>query len=118
MITVPLTFTEGNVPAEIEPGSMAYFFVAMRSSYDGQIRIFGAFYLNGYPLVFEDRPCPDCPDPDGGGPTCHGAETGQCPVTGWVDERWNGDDQGYFEFVAGDVVAYAKKPDWPGAADV
>ena len=58
-----LDFQDG-VP-DVPRGQMKYFFVRSRSKYDGKVRVFGAWYLNSYPLVYEHGPCPDCPFPNG-----------------------------------------------------
>lgn len=104
-----LEMTEGSVPESPE-GGMGYYFVQCRSKHDGKIRTFGAYYLHKYGLAFEDGPCPSCPDPSGG-EACHGAQDGQCPVTGWFEEKWYTDVDGVYRPLSGEVVAFAKQPE-------
>ncbi len=99
-----LTFNKAGVP-DVKPGDMRSCIVACRSRYDGKVRTYPAVYLNKYPLVWEDGPCPECPGDD-----CPAADTGECPTTGWYDNRFHQDYDNYFEPVSGEVIAWADIP--------
>ena len=100
-----ITFAEG-VP-DIPIGQMRYCFVRCRSQHDGKVRIFGAWYLNAYPLMFNYAPCPNCP----GGDDCPGTQGDGCPVTGWCEERFDPDyDTSYYK-LSGTVLGYAPQPE-------
>lgn len=106
---VTLNFTEGNKP-EAEPGTARYYFVRTRSRHDGKVRTHGAYYLSKYGLVYEYGSCPGCPDPEGG-PKCLGAETGECPTTGWFDEVTDPEFDSVYEPLSGEVIAFTLPPE-------
>lgn len=103
---ITLDFTEGCIP-QIKKGSRDYFFVRCKSSYDGKVRTFGAFYLNEYPLEYEWG-CSKCEDI--GEDKCPMANGNGCPTTGWFDESSNDGEDRFYESIAGDVIAFVKPP--------
>lgn len=104
-----LDFTEGSLP-DVESGNEGYYFVAVRSRYDQNMRIFGAVYLNEYLLEYQDE-CPTCPGIVDG-KECAGWMSGLCPTTGWMEEH-AGTDDGYYEPISGEAIAFAKPPKYP-----
>lgn len=103
-----LTFAEG-VP-DTPKGQMQYCFVRARSHHDGKVRVFGAWYLNAYPLTFDHGPCPDCPYPNGE-KDCPGADGDGCPVTGWCEEKFDPDYESSYHKIYGEVLGYAAQPE-------
>ena len=108
---ITLTFETGT--PDVSPGNMRYFFVRVRSSGDHKVRVIGAYYLNEFPLEFEDGPCPQCPCPDGDidGQECSGAAGDGCPWTGWYDEKWHPEYDTAYHRLDGEVLGFAKQPD-------
>ena len=75
---ITLDFQDGDKP-DVKPGHTGYFFVRCRSSYDGKIRVFGAHYLNAFPLHYEDG-CSKCGDL--AEDECPAVNGDGCPTTG------------------------------------
>ncbi len=104
---ITLDMTEGQAP-DVPRGQMGYFFVRARSPYDNKVRLFGAYYLNAYPLHYEYG-CADCEDR--GEENCPMADGGDCPTTGWFDEVTHPDFDTVYERLSGDVIAFCKPPE-------
>ena len=98
-----LTFTDGAVP-NLRKGTMEYFLVRWRLPHDASpgARVLGAYYLNAYPLEYEDR-CGDCDNDD----TCPMVSGGAYPTTGWFTERADYQSDTVFEPLHGEVVGFA-----------
>lgn len=70
--------TVADIPT-VNKGGERQLVVAVRRARSGKVHTFPAYYLNGYPIHYEDV-CKNCP---GEGNGC-GAEDGDgCPTTGW-----------------------------------
>jgi hypothetical protein len=90
---------------EIPNRSMQYFLVAMKEGKP----CFGAYYLNNFPLQYEDG----CPDADDTGLMCSSCEEGDGHlVTGWFNETGNSDESMYdtLESKHYKVIAWAHPP--------
>ena len=106
MTELLLRFTDEAVP-QIKRGSYDYFFVRCRSNHDGKIRVFGAYYLNAYPLHYEYG-CIGCEGV--GGDNCPMANGDGCPTTGWFDEVANESEDHFYERIYGEVIGFAEQP--------
>lgn len=105
---ITLNFEEGT--PDIPKGRMKYAFVRCRSKYDGKVRVFGAWYLNSYGLVYEYGPCPDCPYPNGE-KDCPAVDGEGCPATGWFEEIFDPEYESSFCRLTGEVLGFALQPE-------
>lgn len=96
-----LKFIVGNVP-EIKSGDMDTFIIMTRSK-EGRQAVFPAYYLNAYPLNYDDpcdeRGCPkDAEHEDG------------CPTTGWFYDESNFEYDNCYHSISAEVIAFASLP--------
>jgi len=102
-----LDFMDGGIP-DTPKGRLDYFFVRCLSKYDGKVRVFGAYYLNEYPLEYEGG-CSKCEDI--GEDKCPMSNGNGSPTTGWFDEVCNESCDGFYETLSGEVIGFAKQPE-------
>ena len=102
MRKIEIEFVVGGVP-DVKPGSMKLCIVAGLSK-EGRKTCFPAYYLNAYPLVYEEdcveRGCPKDEDHSDG-----------CPTTGWFYDESNFEYKNCYWRIDGEVVAWAPWPD-------
>jgi hypothetical protein len=85
---------------DIAAGSMRCFIALMVSRHSGKDCILPLYYLNGYPLEYEECQCGDNAD----------AHDDGCPTTGWFYDESNFDYENCYHPIAGEVVAWAELP--------
>lgn len=84
---------------EVKTGNLKTFVVLVRRA-SGGTQVLPAYYLNAYPLEFDECVCTDNEGHDDG-----------CPTTGWYYDESNLDYQHCYFELEGAVVAWAKFPD-------
>jgi hypothetical protein len=94
---VSLNFTSADTPPDVKPGNLAS--VILTTERDGKHFTFPAYYLNRYPLEYDDCKCETDKDHDMG-----------CPTTGWFYDESNFDYDNCYHHVEGRPVAWALIP--------
>lgn len=99
---IEIEFVTEAVPP-VKPGHMELFIVAGVSK-EGRKTCYPAYYLNAYPLEYQDdceeRGCPKDQNHDDG-----------CPTTGWFYDESNFEYDNCYHPINGDVIAWATWPD-------
>jgi hypothetical protein len=108
----PIKWNDAAVAPNVKHGTMGYYLVATQKIKT----VFGAYYLNDYPLQMEDQ-CPDATK-ENGWTCCTSCDNGDGHrSTGWFDEtKEDGDRDMYYAMdVAGDyaVKVWAEPPSNP-----
>jgi len=80
------TWEKPETVPDVKPGELDIFIVAVQRK-EGARAVFGACYLNAFPLHFEWG-CNDCDDPD----KCPDVNGDGCPKTGWRTDEPTEDD--------------------------
>jgi hypothetical protein len=98
---IEVKFTLGNVPPT-PAGDMDTYIIMTRNK-DNREAVFPAYYLNAYPLNYdepcEDRGCPkDAEHEDG------------CPTTGWFYDESNFEYDNCYHSISAEVIAWAHLP--------
>lgn len=98
---VSLNFVTGSVP-EVRKANME-FFVILTKNEDGNWHCFTAYYLNAYPLNYEES----CEERG-----CQKDESHEdgCPTTGWFYDESNFEYEHCYNKISGEVLAYAPLP--------
>lgn len=92
-----LSFTRSGLP-DVKTGHQKCF-VAMTRNKEGRECVFAAYYLNAYPLEYDDCVCKAEDDHDDG-----------CPTTGWFYDNSNFEYENCYYEVSGNVIAWAALP--------
>jgi len=100
MNTCALKFTHASTLPDTAPGTMVTCIILTKAA-TGRDWTMPAYYLNAYPLEYEDCVCNSHED--------HGENDG-CPTTGWFYDESNFDYENCYHPVTGTVVAWAKIP--------
>lgn len=96
--TAALEFQTGT--PGIAKGSMRRFIALIVSKHSGKDYVSPLYYLNGYPLEYEECICGADSD----------AHDDGCPTTGWFYDESNFDYESCYHPVPGDVVSWAELP--------
>ena len=96
--TAALEFQTGT--PDIAKGSMRRFIALIVSKHSGKDYVSPLYYLNGYPLEYEECICGADSD----------AHDDGCPTTGWFYDESNFDYENCYHPVPGDVVSWAELP--------
>lgn len=101
----------------IKAGQEKAFIVAVRRAKSGKVSTFPAYYLNAYPLSYEDG-CSKCCDNE---EFCEQSVDG-CPTTGWFSIAGNDDDARQYEslhFDPGDeFLGWSEIQPWPASPSI
>lgn len=89
---------------DVHSGQKVQVLIATKSKHDGQIRTFAAYYLNEYPLEYEDG-CKLCQSGDDSHENLDG-----CPTTGWFYDESNFEYDNCYHPIYGDVLKWASIP--------
>jgi hypothetical protein len=95
VMTSTVTWNDAATPPDVPQGGIGYFLVVTEASGGG----FGAHYLNGYRLNYEDG-CPDAEEL--AGVSCKFCDDGDGhPCVGWFEEKTRDyDDDLYYPMIA------------------
>lgn len=96
---------------DVAEREMQAFIIASRSNYDGQVRTFCGYYLNGYLLDYQGEECPQCPGPDKDG-CCPRDILDGCPTTGWFHDESNFEYDDCYYRIEGTILAFAEIPQY------
>jgi hypothetical protein len=99
---VALEFKAGSEVPDVARGNMEACIIMMRSRHTGKNFTMPAYYLNSYPLEFEDG----CGDPN-----CEDMHDDGCPVTGWFYDNANFEYENCYYRIEGECLAWALIPD-------
>jgi hypothetical protein len=91
---------------EVDSGDLGTFLIATKSKRDGKVRTFPAYYLNRYPLHFEDD-CGEC-TPD----NCSAENLDGCPMSGWFYDESNLDYENCYYPVSDEVLKWSAIPQY------
>jgi hypothetical protein len=86
-------------PPQLEPGQSKQVIVV--SEREGERFTYAAYYLQGFPLLYEECVCVD-------GETQHHSDG--CPTTGWYYDQSNFEFEHCFWPIEGTVIAWAEIP--------
>ena len=101
MAKLDIYFIKGSEPLCME-GDMRCLLAVVRGK-DGRVRTIPAYYLNRYPLEYQD-PCDER-----GCPKDENHEDG-CPTTGWFYDESNFEYDHCYHPLGGEVIAWAALP--------
>lgn len=100
-LSVTLEFRPGDEIPDVPRGNIQACIILMRSRHTGKNFTQPAYYLNGYPLEFEDG----CGDPK-----CEDEHDDGCPVTGWFYDNANFEYENCYYRIEGECLAWALIP--------